>query len=105
MILSDFCKYRYEEMLQKSLEAYWEPHQISKTELFAKVVNGFKSLTIFPKPFIVDVWKGSDYTSGRKRLVGAGDNSRLFDKWKWWNDLKLSVYSVTLFWKNICNLF
>ena len=29
----------------------------------AKIVNGFPSLTIFAKSFILDVWKGSEYTN------------------------------------------
>ena len=32
-------------------------------ECFVKIVNGFKLLTVFPKPFILDVWQGSEYAS------------------------------------------
>ena len=31
--------------------------------LFAKIVNGLKSLTIFAKSFILDVWLGSECAS------------------------------------------
>ena len=37
--------------------------QRSKMELFAEIVNGFKSLTLFAKNSIVDVWLGSKYAS------------------------------------------
>ena len=37
--------------------------QRSKIELFAEIVNSFKSLTLFAKNSIVDVWLGSKYAS------------------------------------------
>ena len=40
-----------------------KPCQISKMERFAKTVKGFKSLTIFAKCSMLDVWQGSEYTS------------------------------------------
>ena len=36
-------------------EAYSEPCQTSKIELFAKIVNGFQPLTIFAKSSVLDV--------------------------------------------------
>ena len=33
-------------------------------ERFAKIINGFKALTIFAKHFILDFWHGSEYVSG-----------------------------------------
>ena len=30
----------------------------------AKIVNGWKPLTVFAKHFILGVWQGSEYTSG-----------------------------------------
>ena len=39
-----------------------EPKQTSKMELFAKVVNGLKSLTVFVKSSILDVWIGLMHT-------------------------------------------
>ena len=40
-----------------------EKYQTPKKERFVKIVNGFLQLTIFAKRFILDVWKGSKYTS------------------------------------------
>ena len=67
--------FRYELLLRKSKiielwqgpkytpepEAYTEPCQTSRIELFAKRVNGLKPLTIFAKSSILDVWQGSEY--------------------------------------------
>ena len=36
-------------------EAYSEPCETSKMKLFAKIVNGFKSLIIFTKSFVLGV--------------------------------------------------
>ena len=47
----------------KNKEKYSELCQISKMESFAKIVNGFQSLTIFAKRYILDVWQGSEYAS------------------------------------------
>ena len=41
--------------------AYSEPCQTSKMERFTKIVNCLKSLTIFVKRSILDVWQGSEY--------------------------------------------
>ena len=32
-------------------------------EFFAKIVKGYKTLTVFTKIFIIDVWQGSKYAS------------------------------------------
>ena len=37
-------------------EAYSEPYQTSKMELFLKKVSGLKHVTIFSKSSILDVW-------------------------------------------------
>ena len=42
-------------------EAYSEPNQISKLNLFVKLVYGFKTLTSFVKSFVLDVILGSEY--------------------------------------------
>ena len=55
-------------------------------ELFVKIANGWKSLTIFMKTFILDAWQGSEYASPEyitfvemnilktvKRLEGAAE--------------------------------
>ena len=58
--------YRIESDLQKPIaEACEELCKVSKMESFAKIVNGFKPLTIFAKLSILDVWLGSEYTSGQ----------------------------------------
>ena len=44
-------------------EVYSEPNWTSKMGLFAKIVNGERSLTFFTKCFILDVWLGSEYSS------------------------------------------
>ena len=43
-------------------EAYSKTSQTSKIELFKKIVNGWKPLTIFAKSFILDVLLGSGHT-------------------------------------------
>ena len=34
-------------------------------ELFAKMVNGWKLLTVFSKNYFLDVWLGSEYAAFR----------------------------------------
>ena len=41
-------------------EAYSEPSGTSKMEFFAKIVNGWKPLTIFAKSSILDIRLGSE---------------------------------------------
>ena len=50
-------------MLLVYSEAYSEPSQKYKMELFAKINKGYKLLTIFAKSAILDVWLGSKWTS------------------------------------------
>ena len=42
-------------------EAYSEASQAFKMELFARIVNGQKTLTIFAKFSVLDVWFSSEY--------------------------------------------
>ena len=53
-------------------KAYPEPCQTSKIELFARVFKGFRSLNIFAKYSIFDIWQGSEYAfvSGKFLLIG-----------------------------------
>ena len=44
-------------------DEYSEPSRTSKLELFSKIVNGWKPLTIFAESFILDVRLGSEYVS------------------------------------------
>ena len=41
---------------------------LSKMKCFAKIVNGWKLLTIFAKLFILDVWQGSEYASANNNM-------------------------------------
>ena len=51
-------------------EAYSEPCQTSKMEVFEKITNGFSFLVIFAKSSILDVWQDSEFASK------ASNNSR-----------------------------
>ena len=43
--------------------------QVSKIELFMKIVNVSQTLTILAKSFILDIWMGSEYVSVYKKAV------------------------------------
>ena len=49
--------------LEANPEAYLEPCQTSKMELFTKIVNGFSYLNIFAKSSISDVSQNSEFAS------------------------------------------
>ena len=49
------------EVLGNIAEVYSESSQTCKIELYVKMVNSWKSLTIFAKNSILDVWLGSEY--------------------------------------------
>ena len=49
--------------------AYLEHSRRFKTELFEKIINDTKPLTMFTKGFILDVWVGSEYASGYWRMM------------------------------------
>ena len=65
MYSSDFLKIFWKTIFQNncSPEAYSEPCQTSTMKCFAKMVNGWKLLTIFAKHSILDYWHGSEYAS------------------------------------------
>ena len=44
----------------KTTEAFSEPSQTSKMELFTKILSGFQILTIFEESSISEVWMGSE---------------------------------------------
>ena len=44
-------------------EAYSEPCQTSKTELFAEIVNAERPLVVFAESSILDIWHGSENVS------------------------------------------
>ena len=45
----------------EALQTYSEPCQTFRMVLLAKIVNAWKSLTIFAKGSILDVWQGFEY--------------------------------------------
>ena len=47
------------------VETYSEPSQTYDMNLLPKIVNGWKTLTIFARIFILDVWVGAKYASGK----------------------------------------
>ena len=49
--------------LEANSEGYSEPCQTSKMDVFAKIVNGFSSLTIFAESSVLDVWQESEFAS------------------------------------------
>ena len=49
--------------LQLNSDTYSEHSWISKMELSLEIVNGFHSLSIFSKSYILDVWLGDGYAS------------------------------------------
>ena len=49
--------------MKANSEAYSEPYQASKNDIYAKIVNGFLFLSIFPKCSVIDVWQDSVFTS------------------------------------------
>ena len=50
-------------------EAYSEPSQTSKMELFARIIKGFQLLTIFIKSSILDIRLGFEYASEYQTLL------------------------------------
>ena len=62
-------------------QAYSQPSQISKMERFVKIVNGEKSLTIFTKCFILDVWQGFENLS-EKHTSRFNRSSKCVFLWK-----------------------
>ena len=54
-------------------EAYLELSLTSKLELFAKIVNGWKTLIIFAKSSITDARLDSENTSPCKAMAGKED--------------------------------
>ena len=49
-------------------DAYSEPCQTFKMELFTKVINEWKLLTILEKKIMLDVWQGSEYLSAECKV-------------------------------------
>ena len=66
--------------METSSEAYTEPCQTSKMEVFAKMVNGFSFLSIFAKIFILDVWEDSEFASESSNDLAEKAPSQLFGR-------------------------
>ena len=49
-------------------KAYSKPCLTSEMELFAKIVNGLKPLTVFTKSSILDLGQGSEHASAHSVL-------------------------------------
>lgn len=75
-VLSKTCLepavYELRENNGKSSHAYSETSQ-------TKIVNGFQTLTIFPKSSIVNLWQGSEYVSGCSQEELASFQSQSID--------------------------
>ena len=56
--------YNILQYLLQNAGGYSEPSQTCKIELFTKIVNSWKLLTISARNFILNVWGGSEYASG-----------------------------------------
>ena len=68
-----------------NLGAYSEPSKTVKTSFFAKIVNSWKSLTIFAKASIFDVLLASEYASANRKCFPRCSR-------------KISRIKVTLWW-------
>ena len=55
--------------------SYSESNQRSKMKLFAKIANGWKLLTIYPKSLVLDFWQDSEYASDMYFLMSLRDIS------------------------------
>ena len=51
--------------LTAKVETYSKPCQITKRQIFWKIVNGLQPLIIFTKSSILDDWQCSEYASAR----------------------------------------
>ena len=56
-------------MVEKESEVYSQPCETSKMERFAKIVHGWKQLTVLAKCAIIDVWQGFEYASDTLSLM------------------------------------
>ena len=53
--------------------AFLEPSELSKMELFVKIVDYIKPLTVFTKGSILDVWLGCKYTFALWKYLKTND--------------------------------
>ena len=62
----------------KHSEAYSQPCQTPKAELFAQIVNGFW-LTVSTKSSILDVWQDPEFASKASYDFAEKARSQMFD--------------------------
>ena len=60
--------------------SYSETCQTCKMEYFAKIVNGFETLTIFAKRSVLDVWQGFEYASSSHQIFTISGNNISFSR-------------------------
>ena len=76
------------------LKVHSELCRTSKMKLLEKIDNGYKSLTILAKSFILDVWKGSEYVSdGSPTWVFPVFQRYLLKKYQY-------QLSISIFWES-----
>ena len=85
------CTFQYLEKWRRAFSK--QTSQTTKMDLLAKIVNGWKPLTIFAKPFILDVWLGSEYASDRLSKLPQGINNGFwnFEKTPFFLHIGISV--------------
>ena len=64
--------------LEANSEGYSEPCQTSKMDVFAKIVNGFSSLTIFAESSVLDVWQESEFASEASKNLWKSSTSAVW---------------------------
>ena len=66
--------------MEANSEAYSEPCQISKMEVFSQIVNGFQFLTTFAKSSILDVCQDYEFASEASNDFAEKAPSQMFDR-------------------------
>ena len=93
------------------LNAYSEPYRISKTEIFVKIINDWKSLTIFAKA-PSNLWQSSEYASGSHQRATVHFHRKYFLKLYYALDTRRKLNVLRTFvllhvqgeFTNLCNL-
>ena len=58
--------------MSSRLQRFIQKWQTSEMECFTKINNEFQLLTVFAKYSSLDVWQGSEYASGLRKLLCRG---------------------------------
>ena len=93
------------------LNAYSEPYRISKMEIFVKIINDWKSLTIFAKT-PSNLWQSSEYASGSHQRATVHFHRKYFLKLYYALDTRRKLNVLRTFvllhvqgeFTNLCNL-